>query len=243
MREARSTEGADVTEEEWLSSGEVREMLLRARYRSYPRKSRLFGAACCRRLWGQLGQAGHRAIETAERHADAAASDRELSDADREASRAHDEAYRAHGKFGSCPEWAAAKLAGPSPARAAQNVAWMAARPRRPPGTPQEYQEPAPPEVQAMAHLLRCIFGNPFRPQPSVSPSVLTWNDSLVVRLAEQAYEQRLLPAGHLDPQLLGVLADALEEAGAGGDLVEHLRGRGPHVRGCFVVDLLLNKE
>jgi hypothetical protein len=97
-------------------------------------------------------------------------------------------------------------------------------------------------ERAAQADLLRCIFGNPFRPTPPPPPSVLAWNGRLVVRLAEQAYGQRLLPSGHLDPQLLTVLADALEEAGAGAEPVDHLRGPGPHVRGCHIIDLLLNK-
>jgi hypothetical protein len=40
------------------------------------------------------------------------------------------------------------------------------------------------------------------------------------------------------------VLADALEEAGCtDASILEHLRSRGPHVRGCFAVDLLLGKE
>jgi hypothetical protein len=41
----------------------------------------------------------------------------------------------------------------------------------------------------------------------------------------------------------LGVLADALEEAGgSNADLLRRLRQPEPHVRGCWVVDLLLGK-
>jgi hypothetical protein len=48
----------------------------------------------------------------------------------------------------------------------------------------------------------------------------------------------------HLDGQRLGVLADALEEAGCTDPaLLGHLRDRGLHVRGCHVVDLLLGKS
>jgi hypothetical protein len=39
------------------------------------------------------------------------------------------------------------------------------------------------------------------------------------------------------------VLADALEEAGADAELVEHLRGPGLHLRGCWAVDLILGRE
>src|SRR5438045_536785 len=42
----------------------------------------------------------------------------------------------------------------------------------------------------------------------------------------------------------LPVLADALEEAGcADADLLGHLRGPGPHVRGCWALDRLLNPD
>ena len=46
-----------------------------------------------------------------------------------------------------------------------------------------------------------------------------------------------------LDPDRLSVLADALEEAGAEGELVAHLRGSGPHVRGCWAIDLVYGKS
>jgi hypothetical protein len=65
-----------------------------------------------------------------------------------------------------------------------------------------------------------------------------------VVRLAESAYEERDLPSGHLDHARLAILADALEEAGCtDGKLLGHLRGPGPHARGCFALDLVLRKE
>jgi hypothetical protein len=42
----------------------------------------------------------------------------------------------------------------------------------------------------------------------------------------------------------LPVLADALEETGCtNADILGHCRGPGPHVRGCWVVDLLLGKK
>jgi hypothetical protein len=60
---------------------------------------------------------------------------------------------------------------------------------------------------------------------------------------AQAAYEQPELPAGTLGTTRLVVLADALEEAGCDrAELLSHLRGPGPHVRGCWAVDLLLGK-
>ncbi len=88
--------------------------------------------------------------------------------------------------------------------------------------------------------LLRCIFGpSLFRPVTTLP----AWRTAQVVALAQVAYDRRELPAGHLDPLRLAVLADALEEAGCtSSDILGHLRGPGPHVRGCHVLDLLLGK-
>ena len=49
---------------------------------------------------------------------------------------------------------------------------------------------------------------------------------------------------GLIDPARLAVLSDALEEAGCPDEtLLAHLRSPGPHVRGCWVLDLVLGKE
>jgi hypothetical protein len=51
------------------------------------------------------------------------------------------------------------------------------------------------------------------------------------------------MPEGTLDDGRLAVLADDLEEAGCTGvGILRHLRGPGPHVRGCCPVDLCLGK-
>jgi hypothetical protein len=96
----------------------------------------------------------------------------------------------------------------------------------------------------AQAALLRDICGPlPFR-AVAISPVILAWNDSVVVRLAQTAYNERQLPEGTLDNGRLAVLADALEEAGCtDADILGHLRGPGPHVRGCWPVDLCLRKS
>ena len=89
------------------------------------------------------------------------------------------------------------------------------------------------------ARLLRDVVGNPFR-RVVPSPAWLAWNEATVVRLAQAAYEERHMPEGTLDNGRLAVLADALEEAGCtDADILNHLRGPGPHVRGCWVVDLV----
>ncbi len=82
------------------------------------------------------------------------------------------------------------------------------------------------------SHLLRDIFGNPFRPI-AVDP---TWLTSTAVGLARGIYDDRAFDR-------LPILADALQDAGCeNSDILAHCRGDGPHVRGCWVVDLVLGK-
>ena len=83
------------------------------------------------------------------------------------------------------------------------------------------------------AVLLRDIFGNPFRPV-AFDPS---WGSSAALGLAWSMYESR-------DFAAMPILADALEESGCeSADILSHCRGPGPHVRGCWVVDLVLGKS
>jgi hypothetical protein len=92
--------------------------------------------------------------------------------------------------------------------------------------------------------LLRDIFGSPFRPAPSLPSAVLAWNDGTVRRLAQAAYDERQLPAGTLDAGRLGVLADALLDAACEDEeMVRHLRQPGPHLRGCWAVDVILGRS
>jgi hypothetical protein len=90
------------------------------------------------------------------------------------------------------------------------------------------------------AEVLREVIGNPSR----AAPLSAAWLTPAVTGLAATAYQERALPSGHLDPQRLAVLADALEEGGcADAELLGHLRSAGPHVRGCWALDLVLGKE
>jgi hypothetical protein len=87
-----------------------------------------------------------------------------------------------------------------------------------------------------LSDLLRDIFGNPFNTR-GMDLDWLSCNQGSVRQLAQVVYGERLW-------EDLPVLADALEEAGCdNADILGHLRGPGPHVRGCWAVDLLLDKE
>jgi hypothetical protein len=90
-------------------------------------------------------------------------------------------------------------------------------------------------ESAAQADLVREVFGNPFRPVP-VPRAWLSWHDGTIPRLAQSVYEERAFDR-------LPILADALEDAGCDdAQILGHCRGNGTHVRGCWVVDLLLSK-
>jgi hypothetical protein len=90
------------------------------------------------------------------------------------------------------------------------------------------------------ADLLRDIFGNPFRPVKA-DPR---WQTANALALAKNAYADRELPSGRLSPTLLGILADALEEAGCTESTVlDHLRAPHEHFRGCWAADLVLGKK
>jgi hypothetical protein len=98
-------------------------------------------------------------------------------------------------------------------------------------------------ERRLQAELLRDIAGNPFR-RCVVDPLWRMHDNGLVVRLARAAAQQRREPDGTLDGTRLAILSDALEDAGCTDEeILSHLRGPGPHVRGCWVVDLILDRQ
>lgn len=95
--------------------------------------------------------------------------------------------------------------------------------------------EGAAEERKYQCALTRCVYGNPFR-RVFVYPSCLRWNDRTVARMAQAIYADS-------DFGLMPVLADALEESGClDAEILNHLRGPGPHIRGCYALDMLTEK-
>jgi hypothetical protein len=92
-------------------------------------------------------------------------------------------------------------------------------------------------QMRCQAEMFRDVFANPFRPA-TLNAAERT---PTVVSLARAAYDERQFPSGELDRHRLAVLADALEDAGCADlEILGHLRGPGPHVRGCWPLDLAL---
>ena len=225
-----------MTEKEWLKCNDPWKMI-EDHYASAQRSSRkwrLFACAGCRLFWSVLPDGpSRRAIEVAELYADRSATRQELA-----AARA---AVLVRAGGDSASQWAsnaASFAAAASPLNAATWVYSASAEAAVHSGKKGETQRAT--HRFALVALLRHIFGNPFRPV-TLDPS---WLTPTVTSLAQAAYEERALPSGELDTARLVVLSDALEEAGCdNADILNHLRGAGPHVRGCWVVDLLLGKE
>jgi hypothetical protein len=242
-----------VTEVEWLAETDPERMLGPLRGKVSERKLRLFAAACCRRAaflvdaWAYDFRRDDywRALATAERFADGASSAAELDQAQ---SGADDSTFINQDlEFADLGHGVDPfrDVASADPAVVADIrqqililVREFGADPNET-GPRRRHDAEERAERAAQAGLLRDLLGNPFR-RVAVSPA---WQTPQVVALTQAAYDQRELPSGTLAPARLAVLADALEEAGcAAADLLGHLRGPGPHVRGCWALDLLLGK-
>jgi hypothetical protein len=237
-----------MTEAEWLACAEPTPMLEFLGGRASSRKLRLFAVACCRRIWPLITEAHCReAVEVAERFADGLVTAEVQEAAHMAAERVRREVEDTKAPLFSGVAYATAHAASYTihdkgtvwlACRAAVNAACAAAHALSSQGASEgEVAAAVGAESAAQTALVRDIFGNPFRPAPFPDPSWQAWKDGAVVKMAQAVYDDRAFDR-------LPVLADALEEAGcAQADLLAHCRQPGLHVRGCWVVDLLLGKE
>jgi hypothetical protein len=233
-----------VDEREWRACTHPQHMLNFLRGKVSDRKMRLFACACCRHIWRLISdERSRQAVEVSERFADGLVSAEELVPVAHAAAAAvYNRASGAHGPaYAVCDPTTIRGFDAVSYAIEAARAAVDAAMGEEPWRSDAIFNV----ESRYQALLLRRDFYNPFNPLPPLAPSILQWNGGTVKRLAEQAYQERLLPSGQLDPQRLAVLADALEESGCSNqDILLHLRKKGAvHVRGCFALDWILGKS
>jgi hypothetical protein len=228
---------ADMTEVEWLGCDRAQPMIgFLLASKASQRKLRLFACACCRRIWYQFkkSEPSRVGIEVAERYADGQATEEELTAAYEGARRAYNarSAYgpgqaRQAATYATAPKIDGVYFISGSVSSGIARSLWSD-------------REGELAESRVHPRLLRCVFGNPFRPILAER----AWLTGTVTTLAAAAYQERSLPSGEIDPVRLAVLGDALEEAGCTNPtLLAHLRSEGPHVRGCWMLDLLLAKE
>jgi hypothetical protein len=246
-----------MTEAEWLASRDPAELL---DYLSSPdswadgldepsdvtdRRIRLFAVACCRLIWHLIAEQSRDALEVCERHADCAATDEQLEDASDYLTKVM---FEAVGRDGSdslaanvtCAASTAAFTEPDYPLNVYLSTAVARAREAGHPLGPLGGQGVEVARLDgygAEADLVREVFGNPFR-RVALERA---WRTPAVVSLARAAYEERIPPTGDLDLSRLAVLSDALEEAGCDdAAILDHLRSPGPHVRGCWALDVVL---
>jgi len=234
-------------------------MLEFLRRKASDRKVRLFAVACCRRVWTSLEHDEFRnAVRKAESFADGLADRAEMLQAHEKARAIFIELHGRDNGPGAAlsasgfprprksflervadalddPWWedefdkgdplAPALVTARHAARAAADLQGSGGYTLDAPATYAEHRE--------QTALVRCLFGNPFRPRPACG----AWRTDEVRALADGIYAERAFDR-------MPRLADALEAAGcADSDLIEHGRMGGEHARGCWVVDLLLGKS
>ena len=217
-----------MTEEEWLTCADPKPKLEFLRGKASERKLRLFAVACCRRIWQLLpDERSRHAVEVAERYADAQATEEELLAVGMDAS-----AVPLNFSDMTSVNATEAALYTTGPTRYLLDSRQPGLNPALNAGLAVSGNA-LNREQRHQALLLRDLFGNPFRPI-AVDPA---WLTPTVVQLAQTIYDDRAFDR-------MPELADALHDAGChDADILNHCRGLGPHVRGCWVVDLILGKQ
>jgi hypothetical protein len=232
-----------MTEAEWLKDTNEHRLYYRFPEVCSRRKLRLLSCSCCRQVWGLLeDERSRQAVVAMERHADGLIPRRVLRAAKEAAEMAAKESFD-RSPIIDPPQSLAASAA----ARAADDHDKTAEVIRSCQYTASDYRL-SPEQYRAAEEavnvvqrgLIRDIFGNPFRPV-AIDP---TWRTPSALALATAAYEERLMPSGHLEPDRLAILADALEDAGCDNPVVlAHFHSPGPHCRGCWPLDAILGRS
>jgi hypothetical protein len=258
-----------MTEAEWLSCEEPGKMLEFLHRRTNARKVRLFAVACCRRLWNLLDDRSRNGVEAAEQYADMQINPERFQASLVAATDAWDDAatlaHQIMDERGSGDDRANAAIHAADAAYRAMSM-WSDANKLSLSGDDQileyiisrmieaSFLEKASEvdrglctdhdlwaghqisEWKVLGSIIHDLVGNPFH-LTRIASEWLSWNDGTVVKLAQSIYDARAFDR-------LPILADALEDAHcANADILAHCRQPGLHVRGCWVIDLLTEKE
>ncbi len=226
-----------MTEDEWFACADPELVLRQVEEQTSERKLRLMACAFCRRIWHLLPDDISRGtIELCECVVDGLADDQPLwarggfHDPDGGMSYPGDtvefEGYVAARFLANCMELIFDPHSAPE--IAAGGACRHARRASRLSGILETE------ESLRQCVIIRDIVGNPFRP-PVFEP---IWRSETVAQLADQIYLAR-------DFSAMPILADALQDAGCDNDdILNHCRDeKQVHVRGCWVVDLVLGKS
>ncbi|QEL15292.1 hypothetical protein [Limnoglobus roseus] len=219
-----------MTEEEWLTAVGPESLLKYLGAAGSERKLRLFGILCCQQnddlFRGDKRLLG--AIELAQRFVEGGVTEQDRAAVESEVYDAWEELH-----FDELDDYLQAPATLLSVKFDLWNAEWCASLTDSL-GSEESGFPGQKSECDAeLADYLRDIFGSPFR-------SVATdprWLTPTAVGIAQGIYADRAFDR-------LPILADALQDAGCeDADILAHCRGDGPHVRGCWVVDLVLGKS
>ncbi len=240
-----------MSEQEWLACHDTRSLLNGIGHVGSERKHWLLACAFCRTIWLLLVEVDRAVVETVEKYAEGRLTDEEVM-----------AFVEGHNPPPRAP-WASAAISQQAADAMSHLVTWWRhrwlhedsdRRWNRSTRTRLGYAHDAAVRVArsaAEAHAKKVPWWEARKPQAALvhdlfdgvlwpikpDPSWLSWNDSVVVKIARTSYDERRFS----DLPLLG---DALEDAGCTNpDIIGHCRGGGEHVRGCWVVDLLLGRR
>ena len=215
-----------MTEAEWLSCNDPERMLEFLKGRSSERKLRLVACACCRRIWHLLEGWSQNAVEVYEQQLDGAMDQIAMTFA----ADLHEDVILNAKPYTA--QHIAAGIVNSIISGAAWALAWNTVSEARRAIRANSKQADTYLEATCQAAIVRDLFGNPF----SQVPIDRSWPNPTAVNQAKSIYDDRAFDR-------LPILADALEDAGCtDAAILAHCRGGGVHVRGCWVVDLLLGK-
>lgn len=225
-----------------MTSGAPMTLLRHVGGASLDRKRRLLGCGLGRHVWPALRDDRSRhAIDAAERYADGAAGEAELSSAEAGARaamvnvRRYERNRNRYECFGTA---VGAWVAG------AEVRDWSVAPETVDTATDTPLWEDAAEAMRVRGGVwhaelgwfcaaVRCVFGNPFRPVAFNH----RWRRKAVLSIARSIYDERAFDR-------LPSLAAALEEVGCDStDVLSHLRTGGAHVKGCWALDLVLGRS
>jgi hypothetical protein len=213
-----------MTEAEWLACRVPYNLFEHVRSTGSTRKRRILGCACVSWVWRWgMEETPPAAVQTAEAFADGSASNAELSRAANDLAELRRECEEPWRPFPRACELTELLVSVDGDSAVLGELDAFAAD--------MFIQDEL--EWARLGDFARDIFGNPFRPV-TFSPA---WRTSTVTALAAQMYESREFGA-------MPILADALQDAGCDSDdVLTHCRdAKQVHVRGCWVVDLVLGK-
>jgi len=212
------------------------------------RKMRLFGIACCRRIWHLMPEGdARRAVEVAEQMVDAEAAPQEAAELRERLKAEHLATYEtaSGSKEAQVRFWSQAAARG----TLQDPEAYVQRAPIRPGDADLRnvwnsagsavghfHDGDFPPELDAehtaQTALLREVLGNPFAPVTFDAG----WRTPAVVELARTVYDGAF--------ERLPELGEALRNVGCNDhEVLTHCKSAEPHVRGCWVIDLVLEKS